>query len=87
MPSSFWILSNDSTFQLLTIFKILILVFIVITGWVVLSGRTQISDPQANFRNAFSGSSHSGGDVSDFDARWCLMLMVVYSMRQLPSKF
>ena len=68
-------------------FKIVILVFIVVTGWVVLSGRTQISDPQANFRNAFAGSSHSGGDVSYFDARRWLMLMMVCSMRQPPSKF
>ena len=44
-------------------FKIFILVFIVITGWVVLSGRTHIQDPHANFRNAFAGSSHSSNDV------------------------
>ena len=33
-------------------------------GWVVLSGRTHIEDPHANFRNAFAGSSHSSNDVS-----------------------
>ncbi|KAG9318049.1 amino acid transporter [Chiua virens] len=48
----------------LTIFKVVILIFIVITGWVVLSGKTHIANPQANFINAFSGSSHSGGDYA-----------------------
>ena len=63
---SLYIPSNDQVPQLLSIFKIIILIFIVITGWVVLSGKTHITDPQANFRNAFAGSSKSGGDVSVF---------------------
>ncbi|KAI6039979.1 hypothetical protein EDC04DRAFT_2879437, partial [Pisolithus marmoratus] len=45
--------------NILTAFKITILVFIVVSGWVVLSGRTSIQDPHANFRNAFVGSSTS----------------------------
>ncbi|EPS98296.1 hypothetical protein FOMPIDRAFT_1017844 [Fomitopsis schrenkii] len=45
--------------NVLTVFKFVILVFIVIAGWVVLSGRTHVKDPYANFRNAFEGSSHS----------------------------
>lgn len=32
-------------------------------GWVVLSGRTHIQNPHANFHNAFAGSSHSSNDV------------------------
>ncbi|KAF8549469.1 amino acid transporter [Imleria badia] len=48
----------------LTIFKIVILIFVVITGWVVLSGKTHIANPQANFSNAFAGSSHSSGDYA-----------------------
>ena len=41
--------------------KIFILVFIVITGWVVLSGKVhKIQDPHASFRNSFAGSSQSG---------------------------
>ena len=32
-------------------------------AWVVLGGGTHIKDPHANFRNAFAGSSRSGGDV------------------------
>ncbi|KAI6039605.1 amino acid permease-domain-containing protein [Pisolithus marmoratus] len=39
--------------NILTAFKIAILVFIVVSGWVVLSGRTNIKDPYANFRDAF----------------------------------
>jgi len=49
--------------QLLTIFKITILLLVVISGWVVLSGKTSVEDPHANFRDAFGGSSHSGNDV------------------------
>ncbi|KAL6306436.1 amino acid transporter [Sparassis latifolia] len=45
--------------NILSVFKIFILLFIVVTGWVVLSGRTRVKDPHANFRNAFAGSSHS----------------------------
>ncbi|KAK4695836.1 hypothetical protein P7C71_g1988, partial [Lecanoromycetidae sp. Uapishka_2] len=47
--------------NLLSSFKIIILVFIVITGWVVLGGNVhKIKDPHASFRNSFAGSSHSG---------------------------
>ncbi|KAE8447040.1 hypothetical protein EG329_011175 [Mollisiaceae sp. DMI_Dod_QoI] len=42
--------------------KILILLFIVITGFVVLGGGDKkIPDPQASFRNAFAGSVTSSG--------------------------
>ncbi|KAH9937972.1 amino acid transporter [Amylocystis lapponica] len=50
--------------NILSVFKIVILLFIVITGWVVLSGRTSIADPHVNFRNAFAGSSHSSYDYA-----------------------
>ncbi|KAH8112502.1 high affinity methionine permease [Phellopilus nigrolimitatus] len=48
----------------LSVFKIFILVFIIVTGWVVLGGHTSIKDPHANFRNAFAGSSHSSSDYA-----------------------
>ncbi|KAJ7464787.1 high affinity methionine permease [Mycena galericulata] len=48
----------------LTLFKIVILLVIVVTGWVVLSGRTHIEDPHLNFRDAFAGSSHSSNDYA-----------------------
>ncbi|KAF8129240.1 amino acid transporter [Boletus edulis] len=50
--------------NLLTICKIIILIFVVITGCVVLSGKTHIANPHANFSNAFAGSSHSSGDYA-----------------------
>ncbi|KAF8835793.1 amino acid transporter [Paxillus ammoniavirescens] len=50
--------------NVLTIFKIFILLFVVVTGWVVLSGKTHIADPHVNFRNAFAGSSHSSNDYA-----------------------
>ena len=45
--------------------KVVILLFIVVTGWVVLSGRvSRIPDPHASFRNSFAGSSISGYQYS-----------------------
>ncbi|OJA15856.1 hypothetical protein AZE42_12930, partial [Rhizopogon vesiculosus] len=48
----------------LSIFKIVILLFVVISGWVVLSGKTRVADPHVNFRNAFAGSSTSSNDYA-----------------------
>ncbi|KAL4261032.1 Cellular Amino Acid Transporter [Pleurotus pulmonarius] len=48
----------------LSVFKIVILLFVVISGWVVLSGRTHIQNPHANFHDAFAGSSHSSNDYA-----------------------
>ncbi|KAI0063748.1 high affinity methionine permease [Artomyces pyxidatus] len=50
--------------NILSLFKIVILLFIVVTGWVVLSGKTRIKDPHANFRDAFAGSSRSSNDYA-----------------------
>jgi amino acid transporter len=36
--------------------KVFTLVFVAITGWVVLGGHTRVADPQANFRESFSGT-------------------------------
>ncbi|KAG1746244.1 amino acid/polyamine transporter I [Suillus occidentalis] len=48
----------------LSIFKIVILSFVVVTGWAVLSGKTRVADPHYNFRNAFAGSSTSSNDYA-----------------------
>jgi hypothetical protein len=41
--------------------KIFTLLFIVVTGWVVLAGGVKrIEDPKASFRNSFAGSATSG---------------------------
>ncbi|KIK21107.1 hypothetical protein PISMIDRAFT_29970 [Pisolithus microcarpus 441] len=50
--------------NILTVFKIAILVFIVVSGWVVLSGKTSVKDPHANFHNAFVGSSTSSNNYA-----------------------
>ncbi|GAP85989.2 putative high-affinity methionine permease [Rosellinia necatrix] len=45
--------------------KVLTLVFISITGLVVLGGHVRrIPDPGANFRNAFEGTTNNGNDLS-----------------------
>ncbi|KAL3481103.1 amino acid/polyamine transporter I [Aspergillus californicus] len=42
------------------VLKIVLLLFIVITGWVILSGRvSSVQDPYASFHNAFEGSATS----------------------------
>ena len=48
----------------ITLIKIITLLFIVVTGWVVLGGGTRVKDPHASFRNAFAGSSHSGNQYA-----------------------
>ncbi|KAI0090104.1 amino acid transporter [Irpex rosettiformis] len=48
----------------LTIFKIAILLFVVVSGWAVLAGHTRIEDPHANFRHAFAGSSQSSNNYA-----------------------
>jgi amino acid transporter len=48
----------------LSVFKIVILLLIVVAGWVVLSGKTRVHNPHANFHNAFAGSSHSSNDYA-----------------------
>ncbi|KAF7530867.1 hypothetical protein G7054_g9430 [Neopestalotiopsis clavispora] len=37
--------------------KLLTLVFIAITGWVVLGGHTEVENPKAHFQNAFEGTA------------------------------
>ena len=41
--------------------KLVTLIFISITGLVVLGGHTRVKDPKANFRDAFAGSGSGGG--------------------------
>ncbi|KAK0561209.1 hypothetical protein OC844_003338 [Tilletia horrida] len=41
----------------LSVIKIILLVVVCVTGWVVLGGGTRIEDPHAAFRNSFAGSS------------------------------
>lgn len=59
--------------NVLSLFKIAILLFIVVTSWVVLSGKTRVKDPHVNFRHAFAGSSTSSNDYA------AAMFKILYS--------
>ncbi|OJA14246.1 hypothetical protein AZE42_11588 [Rhizopogon vesiculosus] len=74
--------------NVLSIFKIILLLFVVISGWVVLSGKTRVADPYVNFRNAFTGSSTSSNDyatatikVLDAYAGWSNVNYVMNNVR------
>lgn len=44
--------------NVLSAIKVIVLLFIVVTGWVVLSGRvSSVKDPYASFHNSFAGSA------------------------------
>ncbi|KAJ6779622.1 hypothetical protein PWT90_05636 [Aphanocladium album] len=48
-----------------TVLKIVLLLFIVVTGWVVLGGGvSSVTDPHASFRNAFAHSAQSGNQYA-----------------------
>lgn len=42
--------------NMLSAFKVLVLCFIVVTGWVVLGGGTRVQDPKSHFTNGFRGT-------------------------------
>lgn len=48
-----------------TILKVALLLFIVVTGWVVLGGGvSSVEDPHASFRDAFANSATSGNQYA-----------------------
>ncbi|KAL2001240.1 hypothetical protein VTN02DRAFT_2065 [Thermoascus thermophilus] len=49
----------------ISIIKILTLIFISITGLVVLGGHTSVPDPKANFRNSFEGTTNSAYGITN----------------------
>jgi amino acid transporter len=49
--------------NLISAIKLIILLFIVITGFVVLGGGTKVKDPRQNFRNSFDGVTNNGHDI------------------------
>lgn len=60
------LLSNRWSLRLLNVIsavKLIILLFIVITGFVVLGGGTKVQDSRQNFRNSFEGVTNNGNDV------------------------
>ncbi|CAA7267087.1 unnamed protein product [Cyclocybe aegerita] len=44
--------------------KVTVLIFIAVTGFVVLGGHTRVEDPHANFRNAFEGTTSNGNGLA-----------------------
>lgn len=51
--------------NIIGVLKIITLIFISITGFVVLGGNVKrVPDPGANFRNAFEGTTNNGNDLS-----------------------
>ncbi|KAF8972118.1 high affinity methionine permease [Flammula alnicola] len=44
--------------------KLIALIFIAITGLVVLGGHTRVKDPHANFRNSFAGTTSNGNGLA-----------------------
>ncbi|PPQ77115.1 hypothetical protein CVT25_010809 [Psilocybe cyanescens] len=44
--------------------KVITLVFIAITGLVVLGGNTRVEDPRANFRDSFAGTTSNGNGLA-----------------------
>ncbi|OAG06518.1 amino acid transporter [Paraphaeosphaeria sporulosa] len=62
----FCLISNKWSLRLMNLIsavKLIILVFIAITGFVVLGGGTHIKDPRANFRNSFDGITNNANDI------------------------
>ncbi|KAL1600584.1 hypothetical protein SLS60_006970 [Paraconiothyrium brasiliense] len=62
----FCLISNKWSLRLMNLIsavKLIILVFISITGFVVLGGGTHIKDPHANFRNSFDGITNNANDI------------------------
>ncbi|KAF9005316.1 high-affinity methionine permease [Hymenopellis radicata] len=45
-------------------FKVLVLCFIVVTGWVVLGGGTRVQDPKSHFKNGFAGTTNDGNALA-----------------------
>jgi amino acid transporter len=42
--------------NVLSAVKVLILILVVVTGWVVLGGGTKVEDPHSHFKNGFEGT-------------------------------
>lgn len=63
IASNKWCLRSNN---LLGSLKLIILVFVVITGFVVLSGRVKsFADPTAAFRNPFAGTRKDGNAIAN----------------------
>ncbi|KAK0464818.1 high-affinity methionine permease [Armillaria novae-zelandiae] len=59
--------------NVLSFFKVVILCFIVVAGWVVLGGGTRVEDPKSHFKNGFSGTNNNGNAMAS------AMINVIFS--------
>ncbi|PBL01523.1 high-affinity methionine permease [Armillaria gallica] len=59
--------------NILSLFKVVILCFIVVAGWVVLGGGTRVEDPKSHFKNGFSGTNNNGNAMAS------AMINVIFS--------
>ena len=50
--------------NILSAFKVIILAFIVVTGWVVLGGGTRVQDPHSHFKDGFAGTNNNGNALA-----------------------
>jgi amino acid transporter len=49
--------------NLISAVKLIILLFIVFTGFAVLGGGTRVKDPHVNFRNSFDGITNNANGI------------------------
>ncbi|KAI9509546.1 amino acid transporter [Russula earlei] len=73
--------------NVLTLFKTFILVFIVVTGWAVLSGNTRVKNPHSNFHHAFAGSSTSSNDVCTSALSRCITCHLLTYIQYATAMF
>lgn len=51
--------------NLLGVVKIIFMTFMIILGWVVLSGATKVQDPYQSFRNTWEGTTNNANDIAN----------------------
>lgn len=78
------ILSTNISLKLVNVagtIKLLTLVFITITGFVVLGGHTAVKEPTANFHNAFEGTTSDAYGISN------ALVSIIYSYQGYANAF
>ena len=51
--------------NLLGFVKVVFMLFMVILGWVILSGKTKVQDPHQSFRNVWEGTTTNGNNIAN----------------------
>ncbi|KIY61698.1 high-affinity methionine permease [Cylindrobasidium torrendii FP15055 ss-10] len=50
--------------NVLSLVKVIILIFVVVTGWVVLGGHTRVENPRSHFKDGFAGTTNDGNALA-----------------------